>query len=643
LADLTNKFEYSMYTGKGVKVAVIDSGIDNTHPHISYPVRGIGIVSYEDASIGYKDDFFDTVGHGTACADLILKKAPDCEVYGIKVFNDDLLEADPELIIEAVRWAVDKGIQVINLSLGITGMYKNQELLDVCNYAESKNCILVAADTNDFEDCYPALFENVIGVTGGRIKEAGSYYYLENSPIEFVAKGDAQRIAWADKKSIFLERNSFAAPHITGLVCKIKEKYPEADTLQVREILIDNALKGKAELTVELKSAVYNMKNKFKLEQVNPTEGISWIKKACIYPFNKEMHALIRARDLIPFKIEAVVDVIGKGMVGKDAGEVIGIPGINLKIGHDLVKALESSDTLILSHVDELERLKDKSVLTDILKMAVEMGKNVYHLDPAPETDEYIRIKEQALDKGLIVATRNIKEIDEEYLRAASKIKVKVPVVGVFGTSAQQGKFTTQLALRRSFLKEGYSVAQIGTEPHSELFGFDLGFPIGHNSSINWPERFYISYLHYKMAEIAAKMDPEIFIVGAQSNIIPYDINEIETVNLRSIAFLLGTKPDAYILTVNSIDDEAHIRSSINGLESLGQGKTICLTMSDKEKEVKTVYGRTTIIYRQLTADELKEKMMKIEMKFGLPVVDVVTEEGQQKLFDTVIKYFTSR
>ena len=61
-----------------------------------------------------------------------------------------------------------------------------------------------------------------------------------------------------------------------------------------------------------------------KFSDIYQQNKVQWIKEAAIYPFNKEMHSLIRFQDLLPFQISHVVDVIGKRTIGKDSGEVIG-------------------------------------------------------------------------------------------------------------------------------------------------------------------------------------------------------------------------------------------------------------------------------------------------------------------------------
>lgn len=97
-------------TGRGVRVAVIDSGIHGTHPHISSVYKTIG-------------DATDRLGHGTAVAAAILEKAPGIELVVIRVFERELTTS-AAVLADAMKCAVAEGCQLINLSLGST----NEEL-----------------------------------------------------------------------------------------------------------------------------------------------------------------------------------------------------------------------------------------------------------------------------------------------------------------------------------------------------------------------------------------------------------------------------------------------------------------------------------------------------------------------------------
>jgi hypothetical protein len=96
-----------------VKIAVIDSGVHAKHPHVNGVAGGVSILpdGREEA------DFTDRLGHGTAVTAAIREKAPDAEIYAVRVFHDSLATRI-ESLVQALDWSARNGIQLINLSLG---------------------------------------------------------------------------------------------------------------------------------------------------------------------------------------------------------------------------------------------------------------------------------------------------------------------------------------------------------------------------------------------------------------------------------------------------------------------------------------------------------------------------------------------
>ena len=91
-----------------MKIAIVDSGIHPNHPHVGAVAGGVAIVG---------NDYLDRLGHGTAIAGAIREKAPDAELYAVKVF-DRRLSTNLETILRALDWCVQHQMDVINLSLG---------------------------------------------------------------------------------------------------------------------------------------------------------------------------------------------------------------------------------------------------------------------------------------------------------------------------------------------------------------------------------------------------------------------------------------------------------------------------------------------------------------------------------------------
>ena len=104
-------------TGRGVSIAVIDSGLHPRHPHIR--LERIRRLIAIDPDGREHDDVVDRLGHGTAVTAAIQEKAPDAELHIIRIFHDRL-STTAGALIRAIDCATALGVQLINLSLGMT-------------------------------------------------------------------------------------------------------------------------------------------------------------------------------------------------------------------------------------------------------------------------------------------------------------------------------------------------------------------------------------------------------------------------------------------------------------------------------------------------------------------------------------------
>ena len=626
------KCNFHDLTGEGVKVAMIDSGIDRSHRLLQHVDKGICFAVSSDG-VRTSQDYRDTSGHGTAVASIIHKKAPDAALYAVKIF-DDALVVDQKILMESICWAMDQNVDIINLSLGTTDAQIKRRLMEVCQRATEKGIAIVAAEHNAGQESYPAHFSNVIGVKAGTIKGRYDYLFRAGEPIECIAPGTAQRVLWAGGREHIVEGSSFAAPHIAGILALIKQAFPKADLDEMKRVLAANrAARQKRPSSRRTRAQPRRAKAP---QAFDPTA----IKRAAIYPYNKEMHSLVRFRDLLDFEIVGIADPVAKGYVGKDAGEAIGIPPVGIRIQPRFREVLKDADTLILGYVDELSRITKRDVLRESIKSAIDARLNVFSFLSVYQK-RFNGLLEKARNKNRWLYSPDIHQNDlHKTLRPHRYPPVDVPVIGVFGTSAQQGKFTLQLALRSKLIRAGYKVGQIGTEHHAQLFGMDVAFPTGYASPLQFPLQVHVPYLDYKMREICAKKKPDLMLVGAQSGSIPYDVHEPGNHTLSTLAFMMGTKPDANILVVNGVDDGEYIRDTINALKAMTKGPVLCLAMSDKEKHIRTAYGRTLISPRQMSKGEIGETLAKLERQFEIPAIEIVSQKGQQRMVDAITSHF---
>jgi MarR family 2-MHQ and catechol resistance regulon transcriptional repressor len=227
-------------TGKGLLVAVIDSGWDHAcdDPRV---LPGIGLVDPADELAMLRtDDDQDRVGHGTACIHQILRIAPDARVVPIRVFGK-VLDTGPEQLYEAILYAIDRGVDVVNLSLGTMLPRARDPLYFACETARRKGIIVVAAGSNSGGASYPAIFENVIGVSADRFGSPYDFEYHVDEAMECRAWGVEQPVVGLGGAEEVKHGTSFATPNIAGIVCLLLERYPGASLERIRDLLAGHA------------------------------------------------------------------------------------------------------------------------------------------------------------------------------------------------------------------------------------------------------------------------------------------------------------------------------------------------------------------------------------------------------------------
>lgn len=147
-------------TGRGVRIVVIDSGVHAGHPHVGGVAGGVGI----EADGTVHDDFVDRLGHGTAVAAVIREKAPDVELWIAKVFDRELA-ASADSLVMAIDWALARGADLINLSLGTANSAHEPLLRAAVRRARAAGAWIVAAGEQDGTWWLPGTLDDVVSVT----------------------------------------------------------------------------------------------------------------------------------------------------------------------------------------------------------------------------------------------------------------------------------------------------------------------------------------------------------------------------------------------------------------------------------------------------------------------------------------------
>ncbi len=236
LDDLTPEWAWGGSTGKGVKVAVIDSGIDADHPAVD-GVQGFVALSEGPDGIAYDDaPHGDVYGHGTACAGIIRALAPDCELHSVRVLGAGLTGRGI-VFAAGLRWAIENGMDICNLSLGSTKQEFFAVLHELADMAYFRHIPLVVAANNMPAASFPSTYAAVISVAAHDVPDPERVYYNPAPPVEFGAHGIDVRVAWERGSYITATGNSFATPHIAGIVTRILGKHPGLTVFQVKTVL----------------------------------------------------------------------------------------------------------------------------------------------------------------------------------------------------------------------------------------------------------------------------------------------------------------------------------------------------------------------------------------------------------------------
>ena len=237
LGGITADWAWGGATGAGIRVAVIDSGIDASHEAIGGRVsRFVQVREEPEGLVCETEPHGDSCGHGTACASIIRALAPDCELYSVKVLGPGG-SGRAAVFAAGLRWAIENGAHVCNLSLGTTKRDHYAVFHELADLAYFRNVALVAAANNMPQPSFPSVYASVISVASHDIDDPHLFYANPNPPVEYGAHGVNVHVAWPGGGWKTVTGNSFAAPHVSGLVASLLSKHPGLTVSQVKVIL----------------------------------------------------------------------------------------------------------------------------------------------------------------------------------------------------------------------------------------------------------------------------------------------------------------------------------------------------------------------------------------------------------------------
>ncbi|WP_353931151.1 S8 family peptidase [Okeanomitos corallinicola TIOX110] len=258
------------YTGQGIIVAVLDTGVDYNHNDLNSniwintkEIAGNGI---DDDGNGFVDDVrgwnfdgnnnnvLDDESHGTHVAGTIAAKndgngvtgiAYNSQIMAVKVLDENG-SGSYSNIANGVRYAVDNGANVINLSLG--GNSGNNTLKSAIEYASNKGVIVVMAAGNEgaSQPSYPARYANDFGIAVGAVNQSNQFTDFSNrsgsQEIKYVtAPGEDIYSTVPNNKYATYSGTSMAAPHVAGVVALMLSANPNLTDSQVRDIIVNTS------------------------------------------------------------------------------------------------------------------------------------------------------------------------------------------------------------------------------------------------------------------------------------------------------------------------------------------------------------------------------------------------------------------
>lgn len=234
---VTREWAWGGSAGKGARVCILDSGVETGHPLVGDLESAVAIsLGANDEMIVDEDTEGDVSGHGTACAGIVRALAPDCRLSSVRVLGASFTGTGA-VLLAGLRYAVEQGFHVINMSLSTTKKPFAVVLHELADIAYFRRTVLVASAHNMPVESYPWRFSSVISVGSHEEPDPLAFFYNPNPPVEFFGRGVNVTAAWLGGRSLTVSGNSFATPHLTGICALILAKHPELTPFQLKSVL----------------------------------------------------------------------------------------------------------------------------------------------------------------------------------------------------------------------------------------------------------------------------------------------------------------------------------------------------------------------------------------------------------------------
>ncbi|NLT72525.1 MAG: S8 family serine peptidase [Verrucomicrobiaceae bacterium] len=227
-------------TGEGVKVAIIDSGVDLSHPALAgLELEDDLTVSCDGINLHIREGRgTDLYGHGTAVASLVRREAPRAKLGSFRAL-DSSNHARSFVIAECVNQAINRGYQVINCSFGCRGLPRYvmdyKEWVDRA-YLEGVQVVAACSNIDVGIREWPAYFPSVISVRGIDCAP-DAFYFRPGRMVSFLACGERVEVPLLRGEKKIETGSSYAAPLIAGKIARLLSELPGIDPAAVKPLL----------------------------------------------------------------------------------------------------------------------------------------------------------------------------------------------------------------------------------------------------------------------------------------------------------------------------------------------------------------------------------------------------------------------
>ncbi len=193
-------------------------------------------IGEDDEIVAEEDTEGDVSGHGTACAGIVRRLAPEASISSVRVLGSNFTGSG-NVLLGGLRYAIEQGFDVINMSLSTTKKPFASVLHELADSAYFRRTVLVASAHNMPVESYPWRFSSVISVGSHEEPDPLAFFYNPNPPVEFFGRGVNVEVPWLGGRTLSVSGNSFATPHLSSICALILSKHPELTPFQLKSVL----------------------------------------------------------------------------------------------------------------------------------------------------------------------------------------------------------------------------------------------------------------------------------------------------------------------------------------------------------------------------------------------------------------------